>query len=531
MKHHLRLAALLLAALALHPSLSAAGAAADPAAESHRLKLGMQAWTLKAPLTFAETVERTAALGVRHVQAYPRQKIGGGIDGQMTPDMDAATREKVLALCKKHNVTLASFGVYTPPTKDKSNEEIEASCRELFAFAKAMGLRDLAIEPPMGKWAEILPIIAQLARETGIRAGIHNHPNPNKPEDYLKKLADLGIGPEIGLYADTGHWARSGWDAVAGLRAAGAAGRLVGVHFTDLTDHVRKAHDVPWGSGACDAAGQLAELRRQKFDGVVYIEYEYRTPALPAEVAASVDWFNRANAAPLADLDANRVPPKGFTRDLTAVAAGRAVSPKPPSADAGAAVAATAKWPAPAPLFAENLSDADLKPGTWVWENGILTAKGGGDIWTKKEYGDFYLSLEFRCAEKTNSGVFLRCSDLADWINNTIEVQILQGDAPNERELVGAVFDCQAPSRQVEIEPGKWYQYVISARGSRVTVLLDGEQLVSMNLAQWKDPGKNPDGTPNKFRKAYKDMAPKGRIGLQYHGAPIEFRNLFIDPI
>ena len=50
-----------------------------------------------------------------------------------------------------------------------------------------------------------------------------------------------------------------------------------------------------------------------------------------------------------------------------------------------------------------------------------------------------------------------------------------------------------------------------------------------MNLAQWKEPGKNSDGTPNKFKKALKDMAAKGRIGLQYNGSPIEFRNLYID--
>ncbi|OAM88806.1 DUF1080 domain-containing protein [Termitidicoccus mucosus] len=503
MKHFPRLAAFLLSLLTLHLSLFSAD---DPAAESHRLKLGMQAWTFKAPLTFAEAVERTSALGIRYIQAYRGQKIGGGIEGELLPDMDAATREKVLALLKKHNVTLASFGVYTP----KTDEE----CRQLFAFAKAMGLRDLAIEPGMAKWPEILPVIEKLARETGVKAGIHNHPNPNRPSEYMASLKPYGS--EIGLFADTGHWARSGWEPVAGLREVRE--RLVGVHFKDLTDFVRKAHDVPWGSGAGNAAGQIAELRRQKFDGVVYIEYEYRTPALPDEVAASVDWFNRANAAPLADLDANRVPPKGFTHDATAVTATKAPS-------------GTKPWQGPKPLFAPDLANADCKPGSWAWENGVLTAKGGGDLWTKESYGDFYLSLEFRCAEKSNSGVFLRCSDTKNWLDNAIEVQILQGDAPSERELVGAIFDCLAPSRQVEIEPGKWHQYVISARGSRITVLLDGEQLVSMNLAQWKEPGKNPDGTPNKFKKAYKDMAPKGRIGLQYHGAPIEFRNLYIDPI
>ena len=44
-------------------------------------------------------------------------------------------------------------------------------------------------------------------------------------------------------------------------------------------------------------------------------------------------------------------------------------------------------------------------------------------------------------------------------------------------------------------------------------------------------PHKNPDGTPNKFKNAYKDMPLEGFIGLQYHGQPIAFRNLRIKPL
>ena len=37
------------------------------------------------------------------------------------------------------------------------------------------------------------------------------------------------------------------------------------------------------------------------------------------------------------------------------------------------------------------------------------------------------------------------------------------------------------------------------------------------------------DGTLNKFDHAYRDLPLSGRIGLQYHGSPIEFRNLFVE--
>ena len=196
----------------------------------------------------------------------------------------------------------------------------------------------------------------------------------------------------------------------------------------------------------------------------------------------------------------------------------------------------SAKWPQPQPLFARDLSNADMQPGAWAFNaDGILAptraagAKANGDLWTKESYGDFVVSLEFRAQEKSNSGVFLRSSDIVNWLQNSIEIQILQGDAEKPVHLVGSVYDIAAPARQVEIKPGEWYRYVITAKGGNLTVMLNGEELNKVNLDLWKDAGRNPDGAANKFTKAYKDMARSGRVGLQDHGSPIEFRNLFIE--
>ncbi|HEY1763796.1 MAG TPA: DUF1080 domain-containing protein [Opitutaceae bacterium] len=197
--------------------------------------------------------------------------------------------------------------------------------------------------------------------------------------------------------------------------------------------------------------------------------------------------------------------------------------------DIGAGHGAGAKrWPAPQPIFAPDLSNAIFKPGSWAWEDGILVGKGGSDIWTKELYGDFVVNLDFRCQKNTNSGVFLRCSDIPNWLNTAIEIQILQSEN-TDKHITGAMYDCQAPSRHVEIVPGTWYHFTIMAVGSRITVVLDGEKLVDVDLNKWTQAHKNPDGTPNKFTTAYKDMARVGRLGLQYHTARIEFRNLLVD--
>lgn len=274
---------------------------APSAAPRPELALGVQAWTFN-KFTFAETVDKVSALGLRYLQAYPRQKIGGGIEGTMVPSMDGATRAKVLALLKARGVTLTSFGV--------ARAANEAEWREVFSFAQAMGLRDLAVEPPKASWPETLPLLDRLAREYGVGVSLHNHPNPtNPPADVVAALKPFGT--YLGFCADTGHWARSGFEPVAALRAA--EGRLISLHFKDLTEIARTAHDVPWGTGASNAAGQIAELRRQRFTGIIYIEYEHRTPQLEAEVARSVEFFRRAAVASDADLIAGRVVPPGFS--------------------------------------------------------------------------------------------------------------------------------------------------------------------------------------------------------------------------
>jgi hypothetical protein len=185
------------------------------------------------------------------------------------------------------------------------------------------------------------------------------------------------------------------------------------------------------------------------------------------------------------------------------------------------------------PLFKEDLSNAEMQEGGWTWEDGVLTAKGNGDIWTKERYGDFILDLEFKCDPDTNSGVFIRCDSLKNWLHTAIEVQVLQPNDKygNDRHHCGGIFDCLAPAKQMVKAPGEWNRYVIIARGNMIWVYLNDELVVSMDLDQWTEAGKNPDGTKNKFKYAYKDLVREGHIGLQEHGHPVWFRNLKVKPL
>jgi len=76
------------------------------------------------------------------------------------------------------------------------------------------------------------------------------------------------------------------------------------------------------------------------------------------------------------------------------------------------------------PLFTNNLSNASYPPGVWSVENGVLTATEDKTIWSDKQYQNFMLDLEFKTAPGTNSGVIVYCTDTANWIPHSVEIQI-----------------------------------------------------------------------------------------------------------
>ncbi len=170
----------------------------------------------------------------------------------------------------------------------------------------------------------------------------------------------------------------------------------------------------------------------------------------------------------------------------------------------------------------------------WIVEDGALVAAtpmGGRYLHTEQQFADFVLSLEFNLARGTNSGVFLRWSDLEDPVNTGLEVQLLDrddSDSPNSHTC-GAIYELVTPIRYVARPAGAWNQLVVQCVGPFVSVVMNGEAISVMDVRHWKRAGENPDGTPNKFQHAWNDLPRQGHIGLQNYGAnkgPVQFRNI-----
>ena len=166
----------------------------------------------------------------------------------------------------------------------------------------------------------------------------------------------------------------------------------------------------------------------------------------------------------------------------------------------------------------------------WSVDDGMIkcTPNKGGNLCTEEQYGDFELLLEYKTEPKTNSGVFFRISDLADCVHTGFEIQIL--DTHGKEEMgshdSGALYDLVAPKVNAVKPAGEWNTMRVQAKGKDIEVDLNETRVVEADIDLWDTAGKNPDGTPNKFKYAWKDMPKRGHIGLQDHNGEIWFRNI-----
>jgi hypothetical protein len=179
-------------------------------------------------------------------------------------------------------------------------------------------------------------------------------------------------------------------------------------------------------------------------------------------------------------------------------------------------------------------------------QDAALNPHGCGDYMLvyEKPLGDFILSLDFMLAkeqpQKTyNSGLFFRTYSLTalpgkDVGYNGIEMAIDFDPADPARagyHDTAAIYDLVKPRKCAMKPPGEWNRLVLTCDKNMIAIELNGEKVTEMNLDEWTEKFKRPDGTPHKFDIAYRDHPRRGFIGLQDHGAEIRFKNIKARPI
>jgi hypothetical protein len=170
-------------------------------------------------------------------------------------------------------------------------------------------------------------------------------------------------------------------------------------------------------------------------------------------------------------------------------------------------------------------------PGAgWVVQDGalVLDKKGGGNLWTAHRFGDFILDMEFKT--EGNSGILLRCDKPGNYIQTCIEVQVLSPTATPNKNSCGAIYDCLAPTKEAS-KKGEWNRIVITCKNNLITIEINSDKIIEMDLDKWTEANKNPDGTKNKFNKPLKEFKREGHIGVQDHGAKVSYRNIKLKPL
>ncbi len=173
---------------------------------------------------------------------------------------------------------------------------------------------------------------------------------------------------------------------------------------------------------------------------------------------------------------------------------------------------------------------------TWIVEDGAIARKGGAYLWSAERYGDFVLDLEFKVAPRTNSGIILRhlpeymAPGQSYWWNGLLEIQILDsyGRAEPSMHDCGSLYDMVAPANNVVKKPGEWNRITVTAQGSKIVVVMNGQKIIDADLDEWTEANRNPDGTRNKYHKPMKELPREGFILFQDHGRPVWFRNIYV---
>lgn len=179
------------------------------------------------------------------------------------------------------------------------------------------------------------------------------------------------------------------------------------------------------------------------------------------------------------------------------------------------------------------------QPADWTLKYDGQAERDPKDLWTQDSFGDFELIVDWRWngnyekttkqpvvlpngdyeknsdgsnkeidVPKADSGIFLR-SDVAQvniwqWPIGSGEIWDVRTNGALSPEMRAAA----TPKIKADEPVGQWNRFHITLRGEKVTVVLNGKTVIT----ECPVPG----------------VPPKGPIGLQHHGDPLEFANIFV---
>ena len=255
---------------------------ADASAEdvTKSWKLGVALWTFHT-FNFPESLVKVDSSGLKYIEPNTFHKAGPELKDSLIFQLSVSGIEKLKGLIAQQGLTAESIYIVGDSTIQ--------SWKKQFDIAKQLGVKFVTTEPPIKMWDSI----DSLAGAYGIKVAIHEHWKGTSPywnPDTV--LMAIKGHPNFGACADLGHWPKSGIDPVEGVKKL--SGHIISLHLKDIAafnDPTLK--DVPAGTGVVNFPAVFAELKKQNFNGHIYIERDAEDqPSNLPSVIQTVKYFN-----------------------------------------------------------------------------------------------------------------------------------------------------------------------------------------------------------------------------------------------
>ena len=171
--------------------------------------------------------------------------------------------------------------------------------------------------------------------------------------------------------------------------------------------------------------------------------------------------------------------------------------------------------------YAQAVQKANEKLKYWTVQDGILIykhEKGGENLQTVKDFGNFELYCDWKIPPKGDSGIYLRGQPQVQiWdsesLTGNLEIDKGVGSGGlwnNPRKTNG-----QKPLVNADRPVGEWNTFHIVMKGDKVTIHLNGKKIIEeaplLNYWDKKEP-----------------VPERGPIELQQHGNILWFKNIYV---
>lgn len=192
-----------------------------------------------------------------------------------------------------------------------------------------------------------------------------------------------------------------------------------------------------------------------------------------------------------------------------------------------ALVCSAASFAAEAPVMRPLFNGKDLTGwtgGGYIVEDGaIVCTPEGKNLMTEQTFSNYVLDFDFKLPPGGNNGLGIHYPGSGDGAYTGMELQILDNTAEKYKDLKeyqfhGSLYTL-VPAKKTGLKPvGEWNHERVSVLGPAVTVELNGEIILSVNLDELS--ASRPDHQGVKRRA--------GHIAWLGHGDRVAFRNIEI---